>query len=207
MEILDILPQKLVKFSYPDLEELKVYEKEFSNLEYIDNSSNMRSVSDTVLRMDSFTKLNNWILDCLEEVRVEFNYHCTSLAITQSWTNKTKKDSFHHPHVHPNSILSGIMYFNNSNASTLFGIPNMWYFANEMQNQSIKISWNGPDSVVDHAQEAIAGDLIIFPSHLKHSTLPHNIEDYDRISLSFNIFPSGSIGDFGALSGLNIIVE
>ena len=32
------------------------------------------------------------------------------LKITQSWINFTKKGEYHHPHAHPNSLISGVFY-------------------------------------------------------------------------------------------------
>ena len=34
------------------------------------------------------------------------------LYITQSWLNYTEKDQYHHKHAHPNSVVSGVLYFN-----------------------------------------------------------------------------------------------
>ena len=34
------------------------------------------------------------------------------LYITQSWLNYTEENKYHHIHSHPNSIISGVLYFN-----------------------------------------------------------------------------------------------
>ena len=33
------------------------------------------------------------------------------LYITQSWLNYTEADQYHHKHEHPNSVISGVLYF------------------------------------------------------------------------------------------------
>ena len=33
------------------------------------------------------------------------------LYITQSWLNYTKENQYHHKHEHPNSVISGVLYF------------------------------------------------------------------------------------------------
>ena len=33
------------------------------------------------------------------------------LYITQSWLNYTEKNQYHHKHEHPNSVISGVLYF------------------------------------------------------------------------------------------------
>ena len=45
------------------------------------------------------------------------------------------------------------------------------------------------------------GDLVLFPSHLQHS-VPENIIDEERISLSFNTWAKGSLGNKNGLAYL-----
>ena len=45
------------------------------------------------------------------------------------------------------------------------------------------------------------GDLILFPSNLSHS-VPANQSDEERISLSFNTWCTGSLGDIRSLTYL-----
>jgi hypothetical protein len=33
------------------------------------------------------------------------------LYITQSWLNYTEENQYHHRHEHPNSVVSGVLYF------------------------------------------------------------------------------------------------
>ena len=45
------------------------------------------------------------------------------------------------------------------------------------------------------------GELILFPSHLTHS-VPANQSDEERISLSFNTWAKGNMGDIASLTYL-----
>ena len=48
-------------------------------------------------------------------------------------------------------------------------------------------------------------DIVIFPSNLTHSVPPSD-NDYTRISIAFNSFPSGEIGFVdGRLKGINFV--
>ena len=47
------------------------------------------------------------------------------------------------------------------------------------------------------------GELILFPSNLTHS-VPTNESDEERISLSFNTWSAGSLGDIDNLTYLPI---
>ena len=59
----------------------------------------------------------------------DFSDEKTKLYITQSWMNKTMPGEFHHPHKHPNSIVSGTFYietndlvFNKNHKANLMNI-------------------------------------------------------------------------------------
>ena len=45
------------------------------------------------------------------------------------------------------------------------------------------------------------GELILFPSNLTHS-VPTNLGEEERISLSFNTWPKGNMGDIKSLTYL-----
>jgi uncharacterized protein (TIGR02466 family) len=118
--------------------------------------------------------------------------------ITQSWLNYTKANQFHHTHSHPNSYVSGIFYinadkkvdkikFHKDNNSLLklkttkfniFNSDSWWY--------SIK-----------------TGDVILFPSILNHGVDKKEGKNI-RISLSFNVFLKGTMGDKHKLTELVI---
>jgi ectoine hydroxylase-related dioxygenase (phytanoyl-CoA dioxygenase family) len=48
------------------------------------------------------------------------------------------------------------------------------------------------------------GDLIIFPSWVPHSVNRNETKNKERISLSFNTFPVGELGDYYRLTRLNL---
>lgn len=112
-----------------------------------------------------------------------------SLRITQSWLNYTETGRSHHRHTHPNSYISGIFYFNAD--------PELdrVYFLKEEYKQ-ILISpesfnhWNSTSWWLPVG----TGDLLLFPSSLMHM-VDNTVSKDTRISLSFNTFPVGTIGN------------
>ena len=48
------------------------------------------------------------------------------------------------------------------------------------------------------------GDLIIFPSWVPHHVDVNETKDVDRISLSFNTFPMGEMGDYNSATHLKL---
>tara|TARA_B100001250_G_scaffold411138_2_gene439116 strand:- start:2117 stop:2734 length:618 start_codon:yes stop_codon:yes gene_type:complete len=205
MEIINILPQKLYKFKC-DEEMLSSAFNLLKGEEWVKNNFNFMTDRTDIHKKEEYYKLSNWFEQCLEEIRVDLQLHCEKIKITQCWGNKTGMMQHHHPHYHPNSMISGIFYLNDTNTPTALGMENKWYFYTDKDIQTIKVSGNPNDSMIFHDQECIAGDLIIFPSQIKHSVGDHTDKE-DRYTIAFNTFPSGKIGNFERLAGLEIEVK
>jgi uncharacterized protein (TIGR02466 family) len=208
MEKIDIVPRTLLKFSMNSKLLENVLES-VSQEKFKTNISNKISENYFLLREERYKELADWINSCLEEIRLDLNFFCDSLKITQSWANRSSDSEYHHNHIHPNSILSGIIYLTESNSPTLFGFENDWYCTTDGDSRSsIKISFDSEKSVLFHKCDSIPGDMIIFPSNFRHSTDCHQSDNgSDRLSISFNVFPTGKIGRYGFLCGLEIEVK
>ena len=208
MKVLEILPQKIFKFKCdPDL-----LKKTLINLEdedWKDYGKYERMISSDVRlnKNPKYSNLYKWIKKCLMEVKNELNFKCTRLEITQSWANTSQKGISMWSHSHPNSFVSGILYLTNSNASTIFSMDSIWsnYYQNASHTLQLKTT-DHDDLLVTHKQQTVEGDLVIFPSNLVHKVDEHDIDDYDRYTISFNSFPAGVIGDMSNLAGLIIEV-
>ena len=146
--------------------------------------------------VEELKDIKNFCEHQLEQYLKEIEGADTDLAtlrITQSWLNTTKPQERHHLHYHANCYLSGILYIrclpddhiNFSNRS--FGSYNNMEFP--MKKPTV---WN----VRTLAQNIIEGDLIIFPSWMQHSVDLNKTKNKDRISLSFNAFPIGKMGQY-----------
>ena len=120
------------------------------------------------------------------------------IRITQSWLNYTEQNEFHHMHSHPNSFVSGVLYFDcdSNNDKIVFTKSEYQQISPEVENYNL---WNS------HMWwfHVGTGDLVMFPS----STL-HQVEakkgTNTRISLAFNTFISGLIGEPECLNELNL---
>ena len=109
--------------------------------------------------------------------------------ITQSWLNYTETNQFHHKHSHPNSLVSGVFYincheeydkinfFNDNYKSIVLDVENWNLYNSE--------TWWVPVKT---------GDIILFPSSLKHMVETKQGNN-TRISLAFNVFVKGNIGN------------
>jgi uncharacterized protein (TIGR02466 family) len=112
--------------------------------------------------------------------------------ITQSWINITKPDEFHHDHFHQNSLISGVFYVSAEEDDTItFSNPNIKIkeqikFEPKEYNIWNATTWFFP---------SIVNELILFPSWLNHKVEPNKNATTDRISISFNTFVRGTLGD------------
>ena len=120
------------------------------------------------------------------------------LKITQSWLNWTKPGQFHHKHAHPNSLISGCYYVNaRKDSDKIF-----FYRDGYQQIKFPPAEWN-PYNSESWWYSVGTNDLVLFPSSLTHMVQPVEGED-TRISLAFNTFPIGVIGDENELTALQL---
>jgi uncharacterized protein (TIGR02466 family) len=124
--------------------------------------------------------------------------HPLNFYITQSWINYTDPGHHHHKHEHPNSIISGVFYFNaDSEKDKIF-----FYTQNYKQISITPKEWNIHNS--DSWWFSVkTGGLILFPSHLTHM-VENTTSDKTRISLAFNVFAKGTVGDEDRLIELHL---
>jgi uncharacterized protein (TIGR02466 family) len=115
------------------------------------------------------------------------------LYITNSWINANKNGETHHPHKHPNSIVSAVFYIDTCEEDTLsFMNKNNEIFGNFSFGSTHPTSWLADDWKI-HAK---TDTLIMFPSSLPHYVNPRpNTCTGTRVSLSFNTWFKGTIGD------------
>ena len=109
------------------------------------------------------------------------------IYITESWVNKTSPGGKHHRHRHPNSIISGVYYFNTNEKTGNIVFSTHKYSTVEYETATPNIYNSKIWSLRPRANT-----LLLFPSDLEH-TVTKNESDAPRYSLSFNTFLSGSI--------------
>ena len=123
-----------------------------------------------------------------------------TLRITQSWLNRTKPSEYHLPHDHPNSYLSSVFYIS-CLPNDHINLNNRMYGSFNTMRFLLKktTAWNSDG----FRQDVTEGDLIIFPSWMMHN-VDENKTDKERISLSFNTFPIGELGEYHGATHLKL---
>ena len=196
MIIENLFPTPIGFFKYED----KIDTEFLKNQEQRPNEGNSSSVNKYILKQKKLFDLANFIEKSLHTYLM--STHCPKndvhLRITQSWLNWTKPGQYHHKHAHPNSLISGCYYVSaNKESDKIF-----FYRDGYERIKFPPIEWNQYNSE-SWWYPVGTGDLILFPSSLTHMVEPVGGEN-TRISLAFNTFPTGYVGDEDQLTALHL---
>jgi uncharacterized protein (TIGR02466 family) len=183
------------KFTQSELDFIDKYSK--PEMTY-SNYGNATSINTYVLHEPELKELHAF---CLEQVKLYIDMIINPINkiepfITQSWLNYTEKGGFHHKHNHPNSFLSGVIYINADESKDKIN----FYSSAYKQIEIAPKQYNAANSNSLWVSTK-TGMIILFPSSLEHRV--DKVEsDQTRISLSFNTFIDGTLGDRPALTEL-----
>ena len=178
--------------------ELKFVKK--SKLKIFPNEGNTTSNNNYILNEKPFNtlkkELDKIIKDYFDKVISPSNN--IKPYITQSWLNYTEKDQYHHQHSHDNSIVSGVLYLNadKENDKIKFIKEEYKIISPEIKNYNI---WNSESWFFS----VETGQVVLFPSSLTHM-VENKKGTNTRISLSFNTFITGILGDNKKLTELKL---
>jgi len=163
------------------------------------NVGNINTQDNYILNRKEFKNIKKFLdtacQDYLEKIISPKNN--VKLYITQSWLNYTEENQYHHTHAHPNSIISGVLYFDcdKKNDKIKFTNPKMYQqLKPEIKNFNL---WNSETWWFPLEN----GQLIMFPSSTVHQVETKKGTN-TRISLAFNTFYKGTIGSNNNLTEL-----
>lgn len=162
------------------------------------NEGNQSSVDNYVLDKPALAKLKDGIQKCVEEyVKDVWKVDKTlGVRITQSWLNWTKAGQYHHKHAHPNSFMSGVFYIN-----AVEDRDRITFHQSEYKQIKPKYDeWNRWNSE-SWWLPVKTGQIVLFPSSLTHMVESIGGEE-ERVSLAFNTFLTGKVGDEKILTEL-----
>jgi hypothetical protein len=163
------------------------------------NTGNLTSNNNYILEEKPFKKLKKEMFSCVEDYANNvLCYKNVTPYITQSWLNFTEENEYHHIHEHPNSLISGVFYINadeNNDAIKLFNTKYLM-IRPEVTTWNVwnSLSWRFPVKT---------GLIILFPSSLTHS-VDFKKGNNTRVSLAFNVFVKGILGDNKSLTELKL---
>ena len=195
MNKIDVCPQQILSFDAPNDITNDALNNVLNEEWQHNNNPNNYYTKDTFLhKRDEYKYLIKWFDQCLYNVQKEKRYMFHGeFSIVQCWANKTTINGYHHPHNHPNSMLSGIFYLTDS-TPTIFSESLRW-------NLPLIPSMNN-DATITRVTP-VKGRLLVFPSTLLHGTDRSN-DNEPRYSMSFNTFIQGELGDAPSLDYVSI---
>jgi uncharacterized protein (TIGR02466 family) len=154
------------------------------------NMGNLRSEDGYILNSPMFAGLKNLIMQHVKQyVLSVHSAPGVDVYMTQSWANYTKPNEFHHKHSHPNSFISGVFYVNVKQNEDMikFYRDSTPFFSLVREKPN---NYNSSDVAI----LVETNDLILFPSSFVHE-VPQTTSEDTRVSISFNTFIRGCIGN------------
>jgi len=178
-----------------ELKFVNKYKKDFYK-----NDGNITSKNNYILNEKSFAnikkELDLRVQDYFDKVISPANN--ITPYITQSWLNYTETNQYHHKHAHPNSLVSGVFYINCHEEHDKIKFFNDAYKTIRLEIKDWNI-WNSESWWFS----VKTGDVILFPSSLTHMVETKQ-GDNTRISLAFNVFIKGTVGNNKNLTELHL---
>lgn len=169
----------------------RIEEEIITSVEHENNICNTISKSFDILNDPGLLRIQKFITESVNRYLKEVisPVHDCELYVSLSWVNFTDVGQQHHLHYHTNSILSGVLYVDVDSERDLV-------IFHKKQNRGIKI-YSNPQSSLNYDVWSVPVEknlLIVFPSDLDHET-PILTTGKKRVSLSFNTFFRGTIGE------------
>lgn len=163
------------------------------------NFGNLTSNDNYVLENPEFKDLKQFCLEAVNIMIKEAYQPKEKIEpyITQSWLNFTEHKGYHHLHNHSNSFISGVLYINSDIDKDKIQFYRNEYMQLQIESPSNNIYYNSYTLPVN------TGKLILFPSSTMHQ-VPKTTNKKTRISLAFNTFIKGNLGNNKGLTELKL---
>jgi uncharacterized protein (TIGR02466 family) len=162
-----------------------------SKKDFTGNEGNITSKDNYILNQEIFADLKKELQLRIEDYfdKIICSKNNITPYITQSWLNYTETNQYHHKHSHNNSLLSGVLYINcNEEFDKIkFFNDNYKTILPDIKNWNL---WNSETWWFSVKTK----DIILFPSSLTHMVETKQ-GDNTRISLAFNVFIKGTVGN------------
>lgn len=155
------------------------------------NSGNLTSENHFVLNDAGLSSIKEFIESGIKEYfdKIIVPEGEVEPFITMSWLNFTDKNGYHHKHTHGNSVISGVFYI-----SVDKDVDKIFFYNEKHRNIELTAKEYNPYNSPVWWLPIANNELILFPSDLPHA-VDTVTTDTTRISLSFNVFVRGEIGN------------
>ena len=183
-------------FTKQELQFVKEQKKHCKN-----NTGNINTKDNYILNRKEFKNIKKFIdTSCKNYLdKIICPKRDLKLYVTQSWLNYTEANQYHHRHEHPNSVVSGVLYFDSKK-----DLDNIKFFS-PIKYQSILPQTDDKKYNLWNSSSwwftVETGNLFMFPSSTTHQ-VDTKKGNNTRVSLAFNTFYKGNLGETKALTEL-----
>jgi uncharacterized protein (TIGR02466 family) len=169
--------------------ELKFVDK--SKKDFYKNDGNITSNNNYILNEKPFTNIKKELDKRVQDYcnKVLSTTDAVTPYITQSWLNYTETNQYHHKHAHSNSLVSGVFYINSDKEFDKIKFFNEGHKTIRIETKIFNL-WNSESWWFP----VKTGNIILFPSSLSHMVETKEGTN-TRISLAFNVFVKGTLGE------------
>ena len=197
-ELLMVFPTPVQIYKYEDS-----IEKELKYIEGVEwkqqvANANFKTKDSYLTKHEQLKNIVSFFKECIDDYCNTIINSEQRLVITQLWGNRNPKGSKHHEHVHPNSIISGVFYLRQDPK-----LPPIQFSKSNQEAMKLDPRKYNHYNAETFLLPCTSGELILFPSSLRHS-VPVNMGEEERISLSFNTFSIDTLGSKESLTHLDI---
>ena len=197
MSIVELFPQPVYQSEVEFTSEEVGFINNARNSTYPNVYGNVTSNDNFVLNRKELSRLKKQLETHLDEYLIQvMGVGGVTLEITQSWLNFNDKNTSHHTHWHNNSIISGVVYISEEPSELIFFKENVY----GIKPKVTKATKFNQDAVPMTVKQNM---IVLFPSHMSHG-VNVNKKEQARISLAFNSFYRGSLGDVNKLTNLEL---
>lgn len=159
------------------------------------------SADNYILNRPEMTGLREWIMNHVDNyARNVLAWDFNKIDLTMSWVSIKEKGQRHKYHIHPNSLISGVFYWDTDDIEPIsFLRPRKFTNFEIERNENI----DAPYAFDHHNFTPRKNTLILFPSETQHSVGKIK-QDLPRKSLAFNTFIFEKIGRPDSLTELDL---
>ena len=156
------------------------------NIDWAKNLQNGIGKNFQLFEDETFSSIKEFCEQCVYAYYNNLLGKKSKLRISLSWANRTKPGEGHHVHKHPNSIISGVFYLNDSpeskiNLASPFEDMTQMHDINKEGAELNQFNWS------EYYYTPQKNTCILFPSYIRHY-VNKNTSDEDRYSIAFNTF-------------------
>ena len=203
MEVYPVFAKPIAKFEYNLTEEIQNF---LTNAQTRSETEDPRyggvSANTMIMREPILKDFREAVLSvALEFSRDLLGIDTMEMIDVCSWITIKRPGQHHTPHYHPNSVISGVYFFDDHLENMPLIFEESSVICNDfilrpkyILNPDVPFPHNAPRPV-----PVKKGDVVLFPSYLKHSVMPNNTP-FNRYSLAFNILPKEGLGNSGELT-------